>query len=407
MATYQNQLTKRNSLSRRSLLKSVSAAGTGLLIASSKTVFAAEKNSAMEVGLIGCGGRGNHDADNFRKFTNSRITALADFFEDRLDATAARFQDHSPKRFVGMDAYRELLQTTVDAVIITTPPYFHPEQFAAAVDAQKHVYLEKPVSTDTAGAQRVLEAGKQGDGKLTMAVGFQSRFNPDLFEAVKRVHQGAIGPVVCGDAFYHSGKLGPQSKPGMSEQEAYLRDWLFDIVLSGDILVEQNIHVIDVCNWFIDDHPIRAMATGGQKIRTSYGDTWDHYEVIFEYPNDVKLVFSSTQFLDLGWGDAGERINGAIGAFVGHTEPYRIRGEHPWDSSKEPSTAFPSKNNEENKIKAFYQSIVDGKYLNEIPNGVRSTLSAILGRTAAYRKVPIDWEAMIKENEQLEPKVKL
>jgi myo-inositol 2-dehydrogenase/D-chiro-inositol 1-dehydrogenase len=388
-------------LSRRSIIKNSAAIGTGLLITNAQTALTATKNSALEVGLIGCGGRGNHDASNFRKFANCRITALSDPFDDRLDTTKQRFQSHSPKTFQGLYSYKELLQTNVDAVIITSPPYFHPEHFSAAVESKKHVYLEKPVSTDTAGAKQVLEAGKQGNGTLTMMVGFQSRFKPDLAEAVQRVHEGAIGEIVCGDAFYHSGDLQPKSKPGMDKKEVYLRNWLFDQVLSGDILVEQNIHIVDVCNWLLQAHPIKAIATGGQKVRNKWGDTWDHFEVIYTYPNDVKIVFSSTQFLDLGWGDAGERLNGSLGAYDGRAKPIQIRGKNPWDSKKEPSTIFPSEDGEENKVKTMVQSIMDGKYINEISSGVDSTLSSILGRTAAYRKKEVTWDEMIQENEKL------
>jgi predicted dehydrogenase len=402
-------MDKKSSLSRRSFVRSAAAIGMGISIMKSNGVMGSEKNSAMAVGLIGCGGRGNHDAENFCKFASGRIAVLADPFQDRLESTKKAFEADSPTLYQGMDAYQKLLQSEIDAVIITSPPYFHPEHFAAVVEAKKHVYMEKPVSIDTAGAQEVLQAGKKGDGQITMMVGFQSRYHPELQEAVKRVHAGAIGSVVCGDAFYHSGKLSPQSRPGMSAKEIRLRDWLFDKVLSGDILVEQNIHVIDVCNWFLDAHPIQVFAKGGRKARTFVGDTWDHYEVIYEYPNECEIVFSSTQFLDLGWGDAGERLNGSKGAFDGLSKPIRIRGENPWtpsqESVKKDEAFFQSNDAEANKVRAFYQSVVDKKYINEIPNGVQSTLTSILGRTSAYRKKVVTWKEMIDENEKLDAKL--
>lgn len=394
---------------RRQFLQTSAISSFALM--SAQTALTANANSKMEVGLIGCGGRGNNDARNFRKFTSSRIAALADPFEDRLESTRRAFQEDSPSVFQGMDAYQQLLSSEIDAVIITSPPYYHPEHFEAAVDAKKHVYLEKPVSVDTAGAQRVLKAGKIGDGSLTMMVGFQSRFHPHLHEAVQRVHEGAIGEIVCGDAFYHSGKLGMKSKPGMPAQEKRLRNWLFDQVLSGDILVEQNIHVIDVCNWLLQDHPIKATATGGRKVRTFTGDTWDHYEVIYEYPNERMIVFSSTQFLDLGWGDSGERINGSKGAFDGRSHPMEIRGENPWkpgeSQNQDGAAFFQSSNAEANKVKTFYQSIETKQYINEIPSGVQSTLSSILGRTSAYRGKEVTWNEMIEDNERYEANLSL
>lgn len=390
---------EKNNLSRRSFMKT-STASAAFAVMAAKTALGSEANSAMAIGLIGCGGRGNHDAGNFRKNTNSRIVALADPYEDRLASTVKEFESDKPKTFQGFDAYQKLLATDVDTVIITSPPYFHPEHFEAAVEAKKNVYLEKPVAVDTVGANRVLQAGKKVEGKTVM-VGFQTRFSPDMQEAVKRVHDGAIGDIVCGQAHYHSGWLSPRHQPGMPEQEKRIRNWVFDIVLSGDILVEQNIHVLDVCNWIMGAHPVKAYGTGGRKVRTEVGDTWDHYGVTMWYPNGAEVVFASTQFLDLGWGDAGERFNGSKGAFDALVGTAKIRGKNEWTFKGEEG------NSEIHKIKAFYDSVVSQKYVNEIPQGVESTLTAILGRTAAYRGQEYTWDKMMEENEQFDAKLKL
>ncbi|MGC9326494.1 MAG: Gfo/Idh/MocA family protein [Candidatus Hinthialibacter sp.] len=388
-------MVQKQNVSRRTFF-SASAAGSALAIMSAKTALGSEANSAIAVGLIGCGGRGNHDAENFRRAAHARIAALADPFEDRLASTKQHFQSDDPKIFQGFGAYEKLLQTDVDAVIITSPPYFHPEHFEAAVDAKKHVYLEKPVAVDAFGANRVLKAGQKADGKITAMVGFQTRYSPDMQEAVKRVHNGAIGEIVCGQAHYHSGWLSPQHKPNMSEEEKRLRNWVFDIVLSGDILVEQNIHVLDVCNWVMGTHPVKAYGTGGRKIRTAVGDTWDHYGVTVWYPDGQEVVFASTQFLKLGWGDAGERFNGSKGAFDALVGRAKIRGEQEWSYQGE------SENSEIRKIQAFYESIQSRNYINEIAQGVESTLTAIMGRTAAYHGKEYAWDEMISDNEKLE-----
>lgn len=390
---------KNHSLSRRDFVKASVISTAGFAVMSTENALGTKANSAMTVGLIGCGGRGNHDAMNLRRHTNARITALADPYQDRLDGTKRRFQADDPKTFQGFDAYEKLLATDVDTVIITSPPYFHPEHFEAAVEAKKHVYIEKPVAVDTVGAKRVLEAGKKADGTLTAMVGFQTRFRPDMVEAVKRVQDGAIGTIVCGHAHYHSGWLSTKHKPGMSEQEKRVRNWVFDIVLSGDILVEQNIHILDVCNWVMQTHPVKAYGTGGRRIRTAVGDTWDHYGVTLWYPDNVEVVFASTQFLDLGWGDAGERFNGSMGAFDALAGPAKIRGENEWSFKGDPGDA------EELKVKAFYDSIAKNQYVSEIPQGVESTLTAIMGRTASYRKVEYTWDEMLKENEQFDAKL--
>ena len=392
---------RNDSLSRREFVKTSAVTTAGLSIMSAKTALGSSANSTMAIGIIGCGGRGNHDGGNFRQNTNSRIAALADPFQDRLDATKNRFSDDSPRTFEGLDAYEKLLATDVDAVIITSPPYFHPDHFEAAIEAKKHVYLEKPVAVDPHGAQRVEKAGRKAGKTLTAMVGFQTRFSQEMREAVKRIHDGAIGRIVCGNANYHSGTLGPHDRPGMSKQEVRLRNWLFDIVLSGDILVEQNIHVLDVCNWIMGAHPVKAFGTGGQTIRTAWGDTWDHYALTYWYPNNVELVFSSTQYLDQGWGDSGERFNGSEGVFTSIEGPPRIRGKQKWSAEGESADA------EELKVKAFYESVASKKYVNEVAQGVQSTLTSILGRTAAYRKKEVTWKEMLEENERFEAKIEL
>ncbi len=387
---------KSNNVTRRNFVKSSFLATTTFSIMKPESVFSADANSAMAIGLIGCGGRGNHDATNFRRHTNSRIAALADPYEDRVAGTKQNFESDDPKTFVGFDAYQKLLNTDVDTVIITSPPYFHPQHFEAAVDAGKHVYMEKPVAVDTVGSLRVLEAGEKAKGKISAMVGFQTRFSEDMQEGVKRIHNGDIGEIVCAQAHYHSGWLSPRHKPGMPEQEKRIRNWVFDIVLSGDILVEQNIHILDVCNWIMQTHPVKAYGTGGRKIRTQVGDTWDHYGVTFWYPNNVELVFASTQFLDLGWGDAGERFNGAKGVFDSINHPVNIRGENAWkfEGDQEP--------NEIRKVKALYDSIVNKDYVNEIAQGVESTLTAILGRTASYRNKEYTWDEMMNEKQEFD-----
>ncbi len=384
--------SRKESISRRSFVKSTATGTAALTLMKSKTALTAGANSALAIGIIGCGGRGNHDALNFRRNTNSRITALADPYRDRLESTKQRFSSDNPKMFQGFDAYAKLLQTDADMVIITSPPYFHPTHFTATVDANKHVYLEKPVAVDTAGAHQVLQAGKKGNGKISAMVGFQTRFQQDMQEGIKKVHDGAIGEIVCGQAHYHSGWLSPRHKQGMPPMEKRIRNWVFDIVLSGDILVEQNIHVLDACNWIMGTHPVKAYGTGGRKVRTAVGDTWDHYGVTLWYPHNIELVFASTQFLKLGWGDAGERFNGSKGVFDSINQPVHIRGDNEWtyEGNQESGEVL--------KVKALYESIVSSNYVNEIPQGVESTLTAIMGRTASYRGEEYTWDEMIKEN---------
>jgi predicted dehydrogenase len=192
----------------------------------------------------------------------------------------------------------------------------------------------------------------------------------------------------------------PKDKPGMSGTEKRMRNWVFDQVLSGDIIVEQNVHVLDICNWVVGTHPLRAFATGGRKVRTSVGNTWDHFEVTFSYPDDVQLVFASTQFLNLGWGDAQQRFYGSNGALelkAGDTlkGSAAIRGGNAWNFQGE------VENPEHVRLRGFLDSIRKGENRNEIPTGVDSTLTGILARTAAYRGESYTWDKMLEENEKL------
>ena len=394
---------KKSSVNRRQFVKVTGALAAGFSVMKPETALGMQANESMSIGIIGCGGRGNHDGENFVKFAKGKVTALADPYPDKLESTQKSLSGGNAKLFQGFDGYKKLLETDIDTVIITSPPYFHPEHFAAAVDAGKHIYFEKPISVDTAGSGNVLSTGKKAEGKQTVMVGFQSRFRPDLQWAVKRIREGAIGDLVCGQGHYHSGWLGPRHREDMPQLEQRIRNWLWEIALSGDILVEQNIHVIDVCNWLIGSHPVKAFGTGGRKARKFFGDTWDHYEVIFTYPNDFVLSFCSTQFLDLGWNDAGERINGSKGSLDSLFGPARLR----YKTDQEEKYDGKDENAEELKVKAFYESVNTKKYVNEIEQAVVATRTAIMGRTAAFRKTEYTWDEMLKENEKLDAGLKL
>src|SRR5262245_56976337 len=208
----------------------------------------------------------------------ARIVALHDLFDDKLQAARERLDKalvekglpklEDKKLFRGPGAYRDLLASNgIDAVLITSPPYWHPDHFEAVVDANKHCYLEKPVSSDVWGAKRVEKAGKKGAGKISMAVGFQGRFAPAYEEMVRRIHAGAIGEIVSAQTCYYGNDLARKSREGASPLENRIRNWVFDRVLSGCILVEQNIHVLDQVNWTLRAHPVAATATGGKKAR--------------------------------------------------------------------------------------------------------------------------------------------
>src|SRR5579872_6889034 len=228
-------------------------------------VRGAGANSAVRVGLLGCGGRGANHTETILKNTDARVVALADMFQDRLDnakqqvdkLSAAKGHAGVEQTFVGPNAYKQILDSKqVDAVVIATPPYFHVEHLAAAVEAGKHVYCEKPVAIDVPGTKRVLEIGKKAEGKVSLDVGFQIRMAPPYIELANRIHGGALGEIASGAAYYYCPHIG-LNYPDEATPLSRLRNWIQDKVLSGDIIVEQNIHAIDICNWVLQGHPVK------------------------------------------------------------------------------------------------------------------------------------------------------
>src|SRR5437879_9092197 len=241
-------------------------------------VHGTKANSAIRVGLLGCGGRGTEDAANLLDTGGARVVALADLFQDQLDAAHAHFDQlqqakgyaalDSRQLFVGPRAYEQIAASKeVDAIVIATPPYFHPQHLEAVVAAGKHVYLEKPVAVDVPGAKKVMEIGKRAEGKLSLDVGFQIRDCPPFVEMVRRIHAGALGKIVCDEAYYLTGYIDRHPWPDAAPAERRLRNWVRDRVLSGDIIVEQNIHVIDICNCVLQAHPLKAAAPGARHAR--------------------------------------------------------------------------------------------------------------------------------------------
>jgi predicted dehydrogenase len=391
---------------RRAFLKGTAA---GLLIVSPKVAFGSQANSSVEVGIVGCGSRGNWIAPFFTEQADAQIVALADVQRENLDTTRQKLKVEAGRAYYGPDAYRELAQSKVDAVIIETPPYFHPDHAMAAVDAGKHVYLAKPVAVDVPGCRRILESGRKAQNKLSYLVDFQTRARPVFQEAVERVKRGDIGRPALAQVFYYAGRpSGDKAKPGMDPGQARVMNFYMDRVLGGDIIVEQNIHVIDLANWALGAHPVKASGTGGRTdwSGTKYdaGDAYDHFVVTYWYPDSVHASFSSNQ-LTPSFSDLCVRCIGIHGAADMHYNGLvRITGDNAWMGSEKDDTF---KEGALANVKAFVQSIRTGKYLNNTEVAVESTLTAILGRTAAYRQEPVTWDELMASNEKLEAELKL
>ena len=392
---------------RRAFLK---AAGTGILILKPDTVFGSQANSNVEVGLIGCGNRGNWIGPFFPEYTGARVVALADVVKANLDGTAEKFKVGPARAYYGPDAGRQLAQSAVDAVVIETPTLYHAEQAQHAVDAGKHVYMAKPVAVDVPGCKSVLASGKKAqEKKLTYWVDFQTRSRPVYQELAKRVHRGDIGKPVLAQVFYYAGRPSKdKSTPDMDAGRRRMANFYMDKVLGGDIIVEQNIHVIDVANWLLQGHPTKAYGSGGRTDwrGTPYdaGDAWDHFLVQFAYPNAVQADFSSNQ-LTSSFSDLCVRIFGIDGCADTHYGGLiRITGKNEWMGAEKDDTF---KGGAVENVKLFIASIREAKPIYNYEESVRSNLTAILGRTAAYRNREVTWDEMMASTEKWTADMKL
>ena len=408
----------------------VAAAAATITILKPSVVFGTQANSAVRMGILGCGGRGLGVMSSFLKNTSAVVTAAGDMFQDNLEAGKKRLDEVSmglgkpaidPSRlFRGPKAYEQLFTSKdVDALYIASPPYFHPAHLEAAIASGKHIYLEKPVGVDVPGCKKVMALGERAKGKVSLAVGFQIRHASPYVELARRIHEGQIGQPVTGQIHYFASAINRPDWPNASPAERRLRNWVHDKALSGDIIVEQNVHIIDVTNWFLKGHPVKAVGSGGRAGRTDKGDAWSHFNCVFTYPGDVHISFASTQFTNAKWGGVGMQYYGTKGwAEARYDAPVRLSAETDWEfpglKKPEPTDTAAAVTGafrgalddaDPNKQKAFIESITSGKLLNEAQQGAESTLAGILGRMAAYTGKEVTWDQMMKSKEVWDPKM--
>jgi predicted dehydrogenase len=389
-------------MQRRTFLKGAMAAA-GLSVVPASAVRGAAANERLRLGIIGTGSRGSWLGRLFTEHTNTEVTAIHDYFADRVNQAGDMLGVPANRRFIGLDGYKELLATDIDAVAIESPPYFHPEQAAAAVAAGKHVYLAKPVAVDVWGCNTIQETGEAARGKVSFLVDFQTRADPLFQEAAKRVHDGMIGAPVTGQFYYYCGRLGKQAEPGT--EVARLRNWVFDKSLSGDIIVEQNVHVLDVANWYLQGHPVKAYGMGGRKARVDVGDCWDHFVVAYTYPNEVRADFSSGQFT-YGFDDLCMRLFCTEGTVESHYGgPVNISAKAGGWKGGETSRIY--QDGAVANMKAFHESILSGNLLNNATEAAHSTLTTLLGRMAAYENREVTWDEMIASGQRLDAQLDL
>ena len=400
-------------ISRRSF---VEASGLALAaLAAPRQAFAIGRRTAdpIRIGLVGCGGRGTGAVrDAVRASDNVQIMALGDLFPDRITSAqtgfartvaedprfAAVYKVTPEKCFTGFDAYKQVLATDCDLVILATPPGFRAEQLMAAVNAGKHVFTEKPVAVDVKTALAAIAAADIAKAKgLGIVAGTQRRHDPRYRETIRRIHDGAIGQVVSGQVYWNQGGLWSNvRKPGWSDMEFQLRNWLYYTWLSGDHIVEQHVHNIDVANWVMGGHPVRATAMGGRQTRTDplYGHIFDHFAVEYEY-SDGRRVLSMCRQQDGTASKVGESFQGSLGQSNAYDT---IEGKNAWKHAR-----LEGMNPYVEEHRDLVASIRAGKPLNEGRQIVESNLTAILGREAAYTGQSLTWDELLASNLSILP----
>lgn len=417
-------------IERRTFLKQA-AAFSAFTILDPKIVFGSQANSAIRVGIIGCGSRGTAVLESMSQHTNTSIVAMADLFEDQLNTAAATFNKLNAAKKIpainkaniyrGSKAYQRLIENKdVDAVLISSPAYTHAEFLETAVAAGKHVYCEKPVATDVAGCERIVKAGEKVKGKQSVVVGFQIRHATPYVQMVKRIHEGGIGDVVNAQLYYLSSETKLRDIKNVSDDEFRIRNHYFFRALCGDIILDQAIHMIDVCNWALQGHPLQAIGSGSNEKGRNIGNALNNYQVIYQYPRNVAVTVHATK-VGPQFGDVCCRFLGTKGIAEAHySGGVFIQGDNKWDSgiAKGDSELTPEQqaagvfdsslhDADANKEKAFIDSIVSGKHLNETRSGADSTLAAILGRESALQKKEMNWDELVASNQRLDPKLNL
>jgi predicted dehydrogenase len=401
--------------SRRSFVKTTTLATAGLVMPGTLTAMAPDEASeeVLRVGVIGCGGRGSGAARDIMRAGGEgiQIVAMGDLFPDRLeraranlakvaseDAVAAKQFKVTPEMlFSGFDAYQKVLASDIDLVILATPPAFRPVHLAAAVAARKHVFMEKPVAVDPAGVRSVLaSAATAKANSLAIVAGTQRRHDVAYVEIIRRLHGGAIGDVTGGQVYWNQGGLWNAARQAAwSDSEWQIRNWLYFTWLSGDHIVEQHIHNIDVANWVLRAHPVRAVGIGGRQWRTGaeYGHIFDHFAIDFEYPNGAR-VMSMCRQIDGSANYVGERFTGTRGSTDANTQ---ITGAQAFKWEGQRPNPYVLEHVD------LLASIRAGTPLNEGQQVAESTLTAIMGREAAYTGQAIGWDELLTAEQNLTP----
>jgi myo-inositol 2-dehydrogenase / D-chiro-inositol 1-dehydrogenase len=393
-------------LSRRAFLQG--AALTAVAV-NARATDAGLGDRTVTVALVGCGGRGAGAARQALSTQGPvKLVAMADAFRDRLDQCHRTLAEHVPSglevpeenKYVGFDAYRKAIDSGADVVILATPPGFRPEHFAYAVDASKHVFMEKPVAVDGPGVRRVLAAAAEAKGKgLKVGVGLQRHHDPAYLETVRRIHEGAIGEVVALRVYWNSSGVWVRPREqGQTEMEYQMRNWYYFNWLCGDHIVEQHIHNLDVGNWVKGAYPVEAQGQGGRQVRTGsdHGEIYDHHFVEYTYADGATML-SQCRHQEGCWDQVAEFAHGTRGrAALADAEIVSAGG---WDWRHEGEPADPYQREHD----VLFRAIRRGEEHDETENGAYATLTAILGRMATYSGKKVTWKQALESDLDLSP----
>lgn len=393
---------------RREFLKS-----SAFLMGAPAVLSAMQAGKVIKVGLVGCGGRGSGAAAQALKADDfSNLTAMADVFQERIDESVERLKKihgekvkvESSSMYVGLDAYKKLIDSDIDVVLLATPPGFRPEQLRYAIEKGKHVFCEKPMAVDGPGVRHVMETVKMAKEKnLNLVAGFCWRYSNYIMDTFDRIHSGAIGNLINYYATYYTNPVKPmppaETRPaGMSDIEWQIRNWYNFTWTCGDSLVEQAIHSVDKVAWAMKDvMPVSCVAVGGRQIPAHGGNIYDHFEVNYLWENGFRAQVASRQ-IEGCYNENGDYIMGSKGtAIIGRGPNPRIVGENPWSFTGQKYDMYQREHD------ILFAAIRKGEVLNDGDRMCSSTMLGIMGRMAAYTGQQITWEMAMNSQESLVP----
>ncbi len=400
---------------RRDFCKSTALFTAGMMLPTFEMGAMANvfNDKKLKLAVVGCGGRGSGATNQALKADeNIELVAMADAFEDRLNdslgnlkkefegTTKINVQDKN--KFVGLDAYKKAIDLA-DVVILATPPGFRPYHFEYAVNAGKHIFMEKPVATDAPGIRKVLEMAKVAkDKKLNVVVGLQRHYQNNYLAVLEKIKEGAAGKIISGQVYWNSAGVWVRPRtPEQTEMEYQMRNWYYFTWLCGDHILEQHIHNIDVANWFLGEYPVSAQGMGGRQVRTGpdHGEIFDHHFVEFTYPSGA-VIASQCRHQPDTWSKVGETFQGS----KGRIEMNDAGAATITDLDGKPIFEY-SNQNDPNPYQVehdrLFSSIRNNEVINNAEYGAKSTMTAIMGRMATYSGEMINWDDAIKSEKLL------